>query len=352
MGNHMNQKKSMRIFYKMALFSTIAALGISCSKKDTGPEVEPEVNLPYANYEIVPGDDPFTFQFKNLSKDYSKIEWRFGDDIVSSDVSPTHVYMKAGDYQINLKATSESGGTAKKMLDLKIDPASIFSVETERTGVPGELKFNIKTTAEVASASWAFEDKTNYNTFDVVKKLETGKSQKIAVKIKSAKGSEAQLDLLGSTAGIITNLTRNIVEMTSSHENPGGKNANEGTNKIIDNNVDTKWYMASITFPVWNKFTFEVPETVKMYAVGSGNDDATKDPKIWTFQGSNDGENWEILDSRVMPANFYIQAGNKYKLLFYYEVANPKPFLHYRYHVTANSGHATRYQISEFIMFK
>jgi PKD repeat protein len=351
MGNHMNQNKMNRIFHRMALLSSFAALSLSCSKT-VDPGVEPDVSLPFANYEIIPGDDPFTFEFKNLSKDYSQVEWRFGDDIVSHDVSPTHVYLKAGDYQVNLKATSESGGTARKMLDLKISPEEVFTVSAEKTSTPGDMQFKLITKAEVASASWVFQDKTSFTEFNLLKKFAPGEAQKLTVKIKSKKGSEAQQDLLASTAGIITNLTKKIVEMTSSHENPGGRTANEGTSKIIDNNLATKWYMASITFPAWNKFTFELPETVKMYAVGSGNDDATKDPKIWTFQGSNDGVNWEILDSRTMPSNFYIQAGNKYMQLFYYEVVNPKRFLHYRYHVTANSGHATRYQISEFIMFK
>ncbi len=351
MGTHIKQKIAMRLFYRMALLSVFSTLCFSCSKDETGPEIEPEVKLPYANYEIVPGDDPFTFEFKNLSKDYTQVEWRFGDDIVSPSVSPTHVYMKAGDYQVNLKVFSESGGSARKMLDLKISPESIFSVEAERTSTPREMKFKITTKADVVSAAWGFSDRSSYDSFDITKIMPEGQALNLDVKIKSAKGSEAELKLLASTGGILTNITKKVIELNSSHENLGGKNHNEGTSRIIDNNVDTKWYMSSITFPVWNQFTFETPEIVKTYAIGSGNDVPERDPKEWTFQGSNDGINWEILDTRKMTSNFYVQAGLKYKQLFYYDVANPKPFLHYKFHVTVNFGQA-RFQISEFRLFK
>ncbi|WP_448633801.1 PKD domain-containing protein [Pedobacter panaciterrae] len=92
----------------------------SCSKsKDI--EVEPaEQKRPFVDFEAVPGDDPFTFDFKNNSKEYKKLEWRFGDDSVSYETTPKHIFASAGTFEVNLTAIAEDGSTAKKWSLLKL----------------------------------------------------------------------------------------------------------------------------------------------------------------------------------------------------------------------------------------
>ena len=64
------------------------------------------------------------------------------------------------------------------------------------------------------------------------------------------------------------------------------------------------------------QFSFPSETTIKYYGIGSGNDAQDRDPKEWTLQGSNDGINWTVVDTRVMEKNFFDQRGGKYKEMF------------------------------------
>ncbi len=67
-----------------------------------------------------------------------------------------------------------------------------------------------------------------------------------------------------------------------------------GVEKLLDKNVNTRY----LTFhnQVWVQFKADEACVLKRYTLTSGSDVATRDPKNWTLSGSNDGENWEILD--------------------------------------------------------
>jgi len=56
------------------------------------------------------------------------------------------------------------------------------------------------------------------------------------------------------------------------------------------------------------------------------------DPMNWTFEGSNDGSNWDVLDTRTNEA-----FPNKWDDVFY-TITNPKLYEHYRLNVTQTKG--------------
>ncbi|HEX9007537.1 MAG TPA: glycoside hydrolase family 38 C-terminal domain-containing protein, partial [Bacteroidota bacterium] len=85
------------------------------------------------------------------------------------------------------------------------------------------------------------------------------------------------------------------------YASPGG----EGIDNIVDNNPQTKY----LTFHSagWVQFNPSVPNPVSRYAITSANDAPERDPSSWTLEGSDDGANWTVLDSRsgeVFPARF------------------------------------------------
>ena len=301
-------------------------------------------------FDIVPGDDPFTFKFENKSENYEELEWRFGDDSLSAEVSPIHLYMRDGLYDVNLKATAKDGSTARKLIQVNVNADSIFKLTAVKTGVPNQIRFNINSKANIASSSWSFGGEGAETGTGPIVSFAEGTLNPFTLKVTTDKGSMSEITKLASTEGIVTNVTY-AVSLQVSKDNSGGQNANEGSLKTIDNNVETKIYLGDWGGSWTMDFTFPSEKTIKFYGIGSANDSPDRDPKTWTLKGSNDGQTWTTLDTRSLTKNFYDQAGGKYKQMFYYSVADPKPYQYYRYELTANFG-SSAVQISEFQLFQ
>jgi len=77
----------------------------SCEKdQPTNIVDEGAVINPIANFQAIKDpNDAFSYSFKNLSSKYERLEWRFGDDTLSTEDSPSHVYLATGKYQVDLK---------------------------------------------------------------------------------------------------------------------------------------------------------------------------------------------------------------------------------------------------------
>ena len=71
---------------------------------------------------------------------------------------------------------------------------------------------------------------------------------------------------------------------------------------------------------------------VNRYAIVSGTDDEACDPKSWTLEGSVDGKNWVVLDSRTDE----VFQGRQLKRIFDFE--NTVCYTHFRLHISANNG--------------
>ena len=79
------------------------------------------------------------------------------------------------------------------------------------------------------------------------------------------------------------------------------------------------------------------PRAVASYKVWfgqvSGAQYANRAPKAWRFYGSNDNENWTLLDERTNETGW--SHNNQSRT---YEVENPAPYRRYRIEITANNG--------------
>ena len=117
-----------------------------------------------------------------------------------------------------------------------------------------------------------------------------------------------------------------VAAVTANAENP----PNETKEKLIDNNSGTKWL--AFTATGWAAFRLTTPTAVNSYALTSANDFAGRDPRDWTLQGSQDGQNWTDLDRRTgqtFPERFQTRK---------FDFTNTTVYAHYRLNITANSG--------------
>ncbi|MBC7565584.1 MAG: PKD domain-containing protein [Pedobacter sp.] len=341
-----------RFFRPLALLLLAGAL-FSCEKdrlmsiEDEGPVVNP-----LANFEVTKDPaDGFSYSFKNLSSNYEKLEWRFGDDTLSTLASPSHVYLTTGKFQVDLKAFSSTGAVTRKLVDINIVADSVAKVTAVKTGVLNQVKFGISVKAKIKTIMWTFLDVTpnvQSSSMEPVRNYNAGSFNAFSVRVETEKGSVINLSKFVTPEGIAENITQNYTSFTASTNN---SNTNENAAKLVDNNLDTKIYLGGPPLPLTFKFQYASAQTVKIYAIGSANDSDTRDPKIWTMEGSNDDNVWTVLDSRTQTSTFYAQAGNQFKKLFYFTIAEPKPFVYYRWRITSMSGSAN-FQASEIRLFR
>lgn len=87
----------------------------------------------------------------------------------------------------------------------------------------------------------------------------------------------------------------------------------------------------------WIKAALPSAVTVLEYAIIGWSVDNwnTRVPNAWTLEGSNDGTNWTVLDTRTSQAATLTQW-----LLARYKVATPGSYSYYRFNVSANWGNA------------
>jgi hypothetical protein len=328
---------------------------LSSCEKDRATRIEDEgaVVNPFANFEVVKDpEDGFSYSFKNLSSKYERLEWRFGDDTLSTVASPSHVYLATGKYQVDLKTFSSTGAVTRKLVDINIVPDSVAKITAVKTGVSNQIRFGITVKAKIKTIEWTFLDVTpnvKSNSMEPVRTYTSGSFNSFNVRVVTDKGSVINLSKFVTPEGIAENITQSYVAFTPSTNNTG--NTNENAAKLVDNNLESKIYLGGPPFPLTFKFQYASPQTVKIYAIGSANDSDTRDPKVWTMEGSIDGDNWTVLDSRTQTSSFYAQAGNQWKKLFYFTIANPKPFAFYRWRVTSTFGSAN-FQASEIRLFR
>lgn len=128
--------------------------------------------------------------------------------------------------------------------------------------------------------------------------------------------------------------------ITVNYDNSGGPTANEGSPKVIDGDLDSK-FLNNYNAAMYMQLGFNKAQCVTTYTLTSANDAPTRDPKNWTITASNDGENWVTLDTQTDQA---FAARRETKT---YEFENGTAYTYYRMNVTANGG-STLFQLAEW----
>lgn len=79
--------------------------------------------------------------------------------------------------------------------------------------------------------------------------------------------------------------------------NPNGNNPfNEEPDKVNDNQTRSKWLDFNKGALVYN---FNQPVAIDSYTLTTANDFPERDPMGWTLEGSNDANNWVLLDTQT-----------------------------------------------------
>jgi hypothetical protein len=144
----------------------------------------------------------------------------------------------------------------------------------------------------------------------------------------------------------ITDLTLDAT-LTVSADNGNGPQGVEGSLKLVDNNLFTKFLVGGLNtnnINFWMQQELSEPAIVNKYNITSGNDAPDRDPKTWEMLGSNDGSNWTSLDTRT---NEVFPGRNQTRE---FEVNNTTAYKYYRVKITANYG-SDAIQISEWRLY-
>jgi len=362
-----NKQLPMKKLMKpLGLLFCMAAI-VSCSKKDQPLPVDVTPINPLSDYTITPdAADGFTYKFGNLAKNDTRLEWRFGDDSISTDTNPTHTYQTTGLYTADLETFSKTGGTSHKYTDLRIDPDKILQATAVKTEVLYQLQFGINIKAKIKSVAWTFNavdpvtanvTTTTSTSLTPLVSFAYGSFNNFSLTVTTDKGSVATINKSVTTDGIETDVTQTNIGYSVTYDNTD--NTNENAAKLIDNNTQTKFgYYSAFPGDENIQLTFPAPIAVKLYAIENGNDsESTRDPKEWYIEGSNDnGATWSTVDHQNLTIGFadYLtsigQNATRYFRYFYYPIATPKPYSMYRWRIV--STFAGAFQIEEFKLFE
>ncbi|WP_146113664.1 PKD domain-containing protein [Sphingobacterium gobiense] len=337
----------------------------SCEKQETGGMDEdggdgvlpkPTASFSYGTQDPT---DPFTIQFTNSSTNLSESRWAFGDDSTSADVSPIHTFIKTGIFNVKLVTLNEEGFWAQREEIITISPSNLVQLIAARSG--DELQVSYQTGIDVAQSEWFVKQPDGTYFFvsqeDVLSlELAAGQFAEAYVELTTPKGSKTRLDMTLTDVGIVTDLTNHNNTFTVSHENSGGKEAGEGSLKLIDNSITSKFLIFDIHLiggPFHWQFEYIEPQVINAYTMTTGNDAPGRDPRNWELLASNDGENWVTLDTQN-EITFPTTGGannNGRRATYTYLFDNTTPYHYYRLQVSA-VGSGNLFQMSEFRMLQ
>jgi hypothetical protein len=143
-----------------------------------------------------------------------------------------------------------------------------------------------------------------------------------------------------------------LAVLTVSDENSGGSGAGEGSPKLVDNDVNTKYLFQSWGTALannggaWFQLKFSTAVAVGAYVLTSANDGPTRDLKDWKLQGSSNGTSWTDIDTRAGE-----QFPNRFQSKRYEVPGTPQAYTYYRIFMTANNG-SSLVQIAEWRLIK
>jgi hypothetical protein len=115
----------------------------------------------------------------------------------------------------------------------------------------------------------------------------------------------------------------------------------------FDTNPGSQWHVnPSGSLPQWLQYDFGqgVAQTVLRYGVTSSWNTPTRNPSAWQMQGSQNGADWVLLDSRSAQT-----FARKFQTR-YYDIPNTTSYRYYRLNVTAGADQ-TDVEVSEFSLF-
>lgn len=198
-----------------------------------------------------------------------------------------------------------------------------------------------------------FPANTNTAKFDLVVKTASLRANELNSPVLALSLSSPTRHLLDATGSTIvmqlnpsrlieTDITNTNISYRTQYENTS--NPNETSGKLIDNNINSKFLLFNFS-TVWAQLEFATPQTTGAYTMTSANDAPERDPKNWTLEGSDNGTDWTVLDTRTDQS-----FGSRF-LTVKYTFNNQVAFRFYRLNITAVQN-STLFQLAEWRLLK
>lgn len=125
-------------------------------------------------------------------------------------------------------------------------------------------------------------------------------------------------------------------------------NAGNDPYKAFDGFDDSSgWATSTGVLTGWIAYNFGSAKKISQYKIKNQNNGTTgvsRAPKNWTFEGSNDGTNWTVLDTRSNETSWI---NSNWKT---FNVTSPSSFSQYRINVSSNNGDPSYLCIGEIEM--
>ncbi len=133
----------------------------------------------------------------------------------------------------------------------------------------------------------------------------------------------------------------------------GGYNDNEVHNKLVDNNLGTKWCQNKPDGGWYIEFHTASPIQVDGYMLRTGDDTGrwgqwTRNPQDWVLKGKkNSGESWTDIDTK----SEYSEMPNADNTAKDFDVDVPGEYQYFRLEISNNRGNGGAMQLSEMRLF-
>ncbi|OME50663.1 hypothetical protein BSK59_22435 [Paenibacillus odorifer] len=114
-------------------------------------------------------------------------------------------------------------------------------------------------------------------------------------------------------------------------------------NGIYNDNITT-WMTTYANLPAWISYSFDSQIEVTNYAM-LPRSTASRMPKNWTFEGSNDDVNWTILDRQTNFTSWVAYVKSEFK------VPNPNKYKSYRIYIENLNGDTSYLEIYGIEMY-
>lgn len=254
---------------------------------------------------------------------------------VTLPVSVSLAGVAGNSFSVNVLAAPD---TAQALIDDGTLAGSVLLKEGEDYSLPATINF---------------PPNANVAKFNVVVKTESLKKYELNKPVLAVTLNDPTRHLLDSSKRTLvmqldpaklieTDITNTNIRYTTQYENTS--NANEVAAKLIDNNVNTKFLLGSFS-SAWMQLEFATPQATGAYTISSANDAPERDPKAWILEGSNNGVDWTVLDTRSNQS-----FGSRF-LTVKYTFSNQEAYRFYRYTVTA-IGSGSLFQQAEWRLLK
>ncbi len=133
---------------------------------------------------------------------------------------------------------------------------------------------------------------------------DTSELKSLLEKLKGTKANFGSYQTLGNLMLTDPSLAEPVLQEATSSAEPADLSGEVARN-LFDGSSTTKWFAGNsadkdnLTWPVTVTWSYDQAFSTKSYSLISGNDTPGRDPKNWKLYGSNDGENYTLIDEQT-----------------------------------------------------